>query len=568
MKRDAARNLRERVRTRCGNELAACFDSYTFDSFSKSLVDRFLAALPEPFRPTVDYAVLNGSELNERKSLDLVKSISSRTLGLSDRQIYSINTTPLWRAFIGRALPLDGKWTNRSEAEVAAASLWNHLLRSGTHSALGFPMLGRMAELLLRANPFLQRALRSTYRFVFLDEFQDTSTIHYHLLQTAFQGTDAVLTAVGDNKQTIMRWAGAMPDIFNHFENDFGAIRTPLTRNYRSSKQLVDVQTIVARAVDDTATPAVSMVSDDEGQGEFRMLAFEDDEHEAEYLAALINKWVQDGQEPHDICVLCRMKPATYAALLQAELSKVNIASRVEVELQDLLSEPLAETLLNFLKLVVKAPAPEAWSRTVCLLGDLRGDDSEAAMRRVTDSLLNFLAELEETLESTETDAASLLTVLMSIMAFVGKASFQGLHAQYQREEWYEKVMTDLAEAVSHERSKYDWPKCIDSLEGVNSVPIMSTHKSKGLEYHTVVFVGLEDGAHWNFAKAEIEETCGFFVAMSRAERRVVFTFAGSRPTGKRGEYVTQGRRELKPLYDLLKAAGVAVETIERGETP
>src|SRR5437764_14979170 len=49
-KRDAARNLRERVSRRCRPELAARFDSYTFDSFCKGLVDRFLMAIPEEFR--------------------------------------------------------------------------------------------------------------------------------------------------------------------------------------------------------------------------------------------------------------------------------------------------------------------------------------------------------------------------------------------------------------------------------------------------------------------------------------------------------------------------------------
>ncbi len=48
-KRDAAYNLKERVRLRCGNELASKFDSLTFDSFAKQLVDRFKHALPEEY---------------------------------------------------------------------------------------------------------------------------------------------------------------------------------------------------------------------------------------------------------------------------------------------------------------------------------------------------------------------------------------------------------------------------------------------------------------------------------------------------------------------------------------
>src|SRR5688572_10714049 len=72
-KRDAARNLRERVAQRCGRELAARFDSYTFDSFAKGLVDRFLSALPTWCRPAQDYRVLD--KLNEKQAFEFVRTI-------------------------------------------------------------------------------------------------------------------------------------------------------------------------------------------------------------------------------------------------------------------------------------------------------------------------------------------------------------------------------------------------------------------------------------------------------------------------------------------------------------
>src|SRR5438874_2125845 len=56
-KRDAASNLRRRVRQRCGPDLARCFDSMTFDSFAKGLLDRFLAGLPKAYRPTWNYEI-------------------------------------------------------------------------------------------------------------------------------------------------------------------------------------------------------------------------------------------------------------------------------------------------------------------------------------------------------------------------------------------------------------------------------------------------------------------------------------------------------------------------------
>jgi DNA helicase-2/ATP-dependent DNA helicase PcrA len=62
-------------------------------------------------------------------------------------------------------------------------------------------------------------------------------------------------------------------------------------------------------------------------------------------------------------------------------------------------------------------------------------------------------------------------------------------------------------------------------LSGVDSVPVMSIHKSKGLEFHTVIFMGLEDFPfRRGLAEKNGEEECNVFVAFSRAKERVIIT--------------------------------------------
>ncbi|WP_291170435.1 3'-5' exonuclease [Gimesia sp.] len=87
-------------------------------------------------------------------------------------------------------------------------------------------------------------------------------------------------------------------------------------------------------------------------------------------------------------------------------------------------------------------------------------------------------------------------------------------------------------------------------------IPAMTVHKSKGLEFHTVVFLGLEDSQLWNFARQSEEEIRGFFVAFSRAIHRVIFTFSDKRD-GKYGRPERQSQRKIKDLYSLLQKAGV-----------
>ena len=74
----------------------------------------------------------------------------------------------------------------------------------------------------------IARAIRATYPFVFVDEFQDTTYAQYDFLLSTFGGGSTVVTTVGDHKQRIMTWAGARNDAFEQFEVDFQAARRDL----------------------------------------------------------------------------------------------------------------------------------------------------------------------------------------------------------------------------------------------------------------------------------------------------------------------------------------------------
>ena len=113
---------------------------------------------------------------------------------------------------------------------------------------LTFAMMGRLAGLLVTSNPMVRDALRLTYSHLFMDEFQDATQVQYDLAKAIFMDSDTLVTAVGDNKQQIMRWAMAMADPFTPFEADFNAQRTPLHNNYRSSPDLVRIQDVLAKA--------------------------------------------------------------------------------------------------------------------------------------------------------------------------------------------------------------------------------------------------------------------------------------------------------------------------------
>jgi superfamily I DNA/RNA helicase len=210
-KRDAAENLSSRVRKRCPPEQAARFVSMTFDAFTKGLVDRFSPALPPHWRPTKPYNVLFPKDRDLRYALDRIR-LNAKPEWQSD--IAAITASSFEPRHVGGMRLLEEPSGPASGADFAIQHWWEENLHRPGKSTLTFTMLNRLAELLLRAHPSIRRALQITYPFVFIDEFQDTTYAQYDFLLSAFGGSKAALTAVGDDKQRIMAWAGARADAF------------------------------------------------------------------------------------------------------------------------------------------------------------------------------------------------------------------------------------------------------------------------------------------------------------------------------------------------------------------
>ncbi len=558
-KRDAATNLAARVRQRCHRSHAARFDSMTFDAFAKSLVDRFGQVLPARWRPRPDYEIMWTND-------DLFRGFLQQQLGAPPpgvgtmADIQAITVKPFERYhLVGRPLPVDG-WARPTPAQWAADRFWQSSLHEGPKSRLAFPMIGRLAELLLRLNPMAREALRLTYSHLFMDEFQDTTQVQYDLVKTIFLGSDAVITAVGDNKQQIMRWAMAMADPFAAFDADFGATRTPLFNNYRSSPDLVRIQHILAVALDPKAVKPVSMAKPSIDGESCAIWDFSTPQIEAAQLAAFVAAEMK-AQElgPRDFVLLIRQRPDRYAAVLEPAFEAAGLALRNEaamvgaVAMQDLLPDEASRLITGLLRLATSRRAGRYWSECQQALASLRGIDldDDNAQAKIARELDEFALGLAQQHPAPPSDRAASVALVREILEFVGVNRLLAAHPAYAQGNWLSKV---LQAVVTHLTASAvgaaDWATALDGYEGIHAVPLMTIHKSKGLEYHTVVFVGLDDDA-WrrSFIEDQAEATAGFFVAFTRAKQRVLFTYCARRGT----------REAIATFYQLLLDAGVQI---------
>ncbi|HDR9165658.1 TPA: ATP-dependent helicase [Burkholderia vietnamiensis] len=522
-KRDAAKNLTDRVAKRCTPDQVRRFDSYTFDALAKSLVDRFRMAIPAQYRPPSDYRIVMPS----RRDYDEF---------LEQHGFNRLNAQNLEHELARARLPVvDGG----AERQRAIAEYWRTQYQKPQGAQLSFLMINRLAEYLLRENPSILHALRLTYPFVFLDEFQDTTAAQFRLLHTAFHGGDAIFTAVGDDKQRIMLWADALPNAFDTFERYFGARRIALRSNWRSHEDLVRIQHIIASAIDPNVEEAEARANRIVDGDIAAIWEFESEDEESLCLAQWVAGEVLEGRvEPHQVVVLVRQRAEAVEESMSADFEAYGLrlrnAARIvgDIAIQDLLGEELTQIFLRLMRLGTTMRSPEHWSAALKDLQFLEAVDpaDDFELQRLQQRLETFVRGLRRTLRDLQLVPDSAIEAIRVILDFVGAHTLRRVFAAYQRQSDFDRVMggfvTLLQECLANSET---WAEVLDEFEGLDQVSLMTIHKSKGLEFHTVIFYGLDNQTWWSLTPDRMEELNSFFVALTRAKQRTFFTLCTAR---------------------------------------
>jgi superfamily I DNA/RNA helicase len=516
-KRDAARNLAERVEKRCGPLLAKRFHSVTFDAFAKGLLDKFRLGLPTPYQIGSNYEIMS----NPKEAIQ--NAFRAADLNYYNTQLHDYVS-------LLTLLPLPHQTGHSDLAEIIQKAWLN--LTDKKVPELNFQMIMRLASLIIETNPTLKSYLQLSYSHVFLDEFQDTTELQFQFVNTCFSSSAAVFTAVGDDKQRIMGWAGAKADIFETFVTQTSAISIALTRNFRSFPKLVHLQNYLMEHLLHKKDFATSASNRDPGDGEASLLLFDNDLAETQHLVALIDKWVNiDGVEPRKICVLVRANLGDYAGRLISLLNTRGIAARDENDLQQLLSEEIITFLIRVLSLIVGQGDYMQFQYAFNLMTRLCPEYQQDEQLTLRNKFLHFIKEKKNILRSSATTAETLKMLIVDVLKHVGIARIKALYPQFEQGNYLHKTIKDFYNYLwAYYDKSGDLLIALLNLEGDDTVPVMTIHKSKGLEFHTVVFIGLEDQTFWNYSKEREADNSVFFVALSRAKERVVFTFSEHRP--------------------------------------
>lgn len=429
------------------------------------------------------------------------------------------------------------------------------------------------AELLLRShelwlnNAELLAQYQHRFRYLLVDEFQDTNAVQYAWLRVLL-GPDSNITAVGDDDQSIYGWRGAKIENIQHFENDFAPVEvTRLEQNYRSTANILDAANAVIQNNQDRLGKSL-WTEGEPGESIDLYTAF-NEQDEARYIVERVRTHLDSSRdERHSDCAVLYRSNAQSRVLEEAFIRE-NIPYRIYGG-QRFYERLEIKNALAYLRLiqnrhddasyerVINTPTRGIGGKTVdtlrvfareqgCSLYDAtRGAiNNQAFSARALNALKSFLALLDD-LED-RSAGAQLAEIAETVIRTSGLLDYH----QKEKGEKGQARVENLQELVNacrgFEPENEDLTPLGEFLDNASldagdaqaeefedAVQMMTLHSAKGLEFPLVFLAGMEENLFPH--KISLEDPGGLeeerrlcYVGITRAMQKLVMTYAESR---------------------------------------
>ncbi len=423
---------------------------------------------------------------------------------------------------------------------------------------------------LFRSYPEVLVKYQQKFRYLLVDEYQDTNRAQFELIHMLGGGHRNVCV-VGDEDQSIYSWRGA--DIRNilDYETFFPEAKLiKLEQNYRSSKKIIEAASeVIARNV---ARKGKQMWTDNDDGDEVRIMECRDDKAEAEFIGQEIRRLFSSGVSLKDIAVFYRNN--AHSRTIEDALRKEKFPYRVVAGIK-FYDRKEVKDMISYMRVVVNKKDSLALTRIINTPArgvgatSLRKLEDEAVrlglslfelLEKIADapaefrhlslsgkvsSAVNQLVHLTQEVQVLEAKGQSpsfsyekllnesgYLEVLRADKSYEGAARLENLEElmsalkQFEDSE-PEANLTKFLEAITLDSSSED--------ASGDQVSLMTVHGSKGLEYPYVFLIGVEENIFPSYKSLEIgptaleEERRLFYVAMTRAMKQLTITFAQGR---------------------------------------
>ena len=436
--------------------------------------------------------------------------------------------------------------------------------RLRTANALDFDDIIFHTVTLLRTCPDVLKYYQDKFRYVLVDEYQDTNHLQY-LLTALLAGGRKNLCVVGDDDQSIYRFRGANIENILSFEKQYKNARTiRLEQNYRSTRNILDAANAVIR--NNQARKGKTLWTDNGTGEQVTVFTATNESDEANYVVGDILADCRAGRKFRDHAVLYRMNAQSNA--LEAALRRNGMAYKVvggmkffdRAEVKDMLAylcvlnNPMDDLRL---KRIINVPARAIGGATVdrvqelanqqgsSLYEILRNADLFPELKAAASKLLKF-ADLIDGLRKAGASLAlpefydEVLERTGYIRALEEKNDLESRGRIENVQELKSNILGFLEQGPEdatlsgflNEIALYTDLDAVDA--GDDCVTLMTMHSAKGLEFPVVYVVGMEEGLFPGIravgeAEEMEEERRLCYVAMTRAREKLTLTGARQR---------------------------------------
>lgn len=436
-------------------------------------------------------------------------------------------------------------------------------------------LLLQMFNLLFKNPDGVRDKYQSQFRYVLVDEFQDTNSLQYEILKllTVYQDSPHNVCIVGDDAQSIYSFRGATIENILQFENDFPNVQVfKLEQNYRSTNFIVDAANEVINH--NTKQIQKKIWTENTDGKKIKVIKTMTDSEEGRRVAdTIVEQKNRFHYANNDIAILYRTN--AQSRVFEEHLRRYNLPYRIyggvsfyqRKEIKDVIAyirlcvNPMDNEAL---KRIINYPKRGIGKTTVDKLTQVADDNDISLWQVITQIELKgahkrtiggFIQDMKQMQQKVIVEDAyqaamyiaqksGIISVLKADTSPEGKSRIENITAMLDGiQEFVENDEIQPGEDAPEDKSLARFLQSISLMTDqdedkteVDTITLMSVHAAKGLEYKSVFVVGLEENLFPSFMSLSSpdqieEERRLFYVAITRAEEMLTLTFANSRYT-------------------------------------
>ncbi len=438
----------------------------------------------------------------------------------------------------------------RPKSEVISQIWQQYRKEMRNQNAVDFGDLLLLTRNLLDSHSDIREKYQNKWQFLHVDEYQDTNRLQYQLINLLADSQENICV-VGDGDQTIYTWRGATLDNILSFSEDFSDAKTvTLSQNYRSKERIIKAANNIIEKND--RRDEKQLVTNNKDGEKLELITAHSETNEAQQIAQTMTEWKRAGNSLSDWAVFYRTN--FQSRVIEEALNKAGINYHIagtsffdRQEVRDVLAYinyAMNRDSTADMRRIISTPPRGIGDKTVSRIVKDNQDEISSGRLKKVKAFERLMAKIEELITTKPPSEA--------VKQIIEKSGLKKMYEENGDEKRL-KNATEIASMAAEYDNDFSNDKSAmrkflenialssdqDTLEEGQAVQLMTVHAAKGLEFPRVWISGLEDDlfprTKNNSTEREEEERRLFYVALTRAQEKVVLSYAQSRQLfGKR----------------------------------